>query len=89
MIGKLRKGLDELKLPVNLIPVSDHGMQDVNAGFVSLDSIADSNVRVVSDGPVALIYCRNAIASPSTAFRGRFQGQSRTIGPAAEKSRRL
>src|SRR5271154_3407896 len=59
MIGKLRTGLDALKLPVNLILVSDHGMQDVD-GEVSLGDFDASKVRVVRDGPLALIYCQDA-----------------------------
>lgn len=58
MIGRLRQGLDALDLPVNLILVSDHGMQAVE-GEVTLDGIDASKVRVVRDGPVALIYCRD------------------------------
>jgi len=58
MIGKLRRGLDALGLPVNLIVVSDHGMQTVE-GEVSL-GIDETGVRVEIDGPMALIYCRDA-----------------------------
>ena len=58
MIGKLRKGLDALGLPVNLILVSDHGMQAVD-GEVDL-GIDTSGVRVEMDGPLALIYCPDA-----------------------------
>ena len=61
MIGKLREGLDALRLPVNLILVSDHGMQNVKDGEVSLaGDLGGSNVRVELDGPVAMIYCKNA-----------------------------
>jgi predicted AlkP superfamily pyrophosphatase or phosphodiesterase len=59
MIGKLRAGLDALNLPLNLILVSDHGMLDVD-GQVSLGDLDRSKVRVVIDGPMALIYCRDA-----------------------------
>ena len=58
LIGKLRQGLDALHLPVDLILVSDHGMQEVE-GQVSLGSLDSSRVRVVMDGPIALIYCRD------------------------------
>jgi predicted AlkP superfamily pyrophosphatase or phosphodiesterase len=61
MIGRLRHGLDALKLPVNLVLVSDHGMQEVKDGEVSLaGDINESTVRVQTDGPVALIYCKDA-----------------------------
>ncbi len=59
IIGQLRKDLDTLKLPVNLILVSDHGMQDVSDGEVSLAGDADPSVRIVLNGPVAFIYCKN------------------------------
>lgn len=67
MIGKLREGLDALKLPVNLILVSDHGMQDVTDGEVSLArDIDESKVRVQADGPVALIYCKDVESIEAT-----------------------
>jgi alkaline phosphatase D len=61
MIGKLREGLDALALPVNLILVSDHGMQDVSDGEVNLAADYDAGkVRVVLNGPVAFLYCKEA-----------------------------
>jgi len=67
MIARLRKGLGELKLPVNLILVSDHGMQDVRDGFVNLSrDVDDSKVRVELDGPVALFYCKDKEAIEKT-----------------------
>lgn len=70
MIGKLREGLDALKLPVNLILVSDHGMQDVTDGEVNLAGEFDpSKVRVEVDGPVALIYCKDAEAVEKTYLK--------------------
>jgi predicted AlkP superfamily pyrophosphatase or phosphodiesterase len=66
MIGKLRQGLDALKLPVNLILVSDHGMLDVD-GEVNLGiDIDPSKLRVVLDGPIALIYCKDAATIETT-----------------------
>ena len=58
MIGKLRQGLEALGLPINLILVSDHGMQAVE-GAVSL-GLDESQARVEIDGPLALIYGRDA-----------------------------
>lgn len=56
LVGKLWKGIQELPIPVNLIVVSDHGMQ-TTTGSVNLSELADlSKVRVVSEGPVAFIY---------------------------------
>lgn len=69
MIGQLRKDLDALKLPVDLILVSDHGMQDVNDGEVSLAEDADPAVRIVVNGPIAYIYCKNAETLEKTYAR--------------------
>lgn len=56
LVGKLWQGIQELPIPVNLIVVSDHGMQ-TTSGTVDLAEFADlSKVRVVSEGPVAFIY---------------------------------
>jgi alkaline phosphatase D len=69
MIGKLREELQTLALPVNLILVSDHGMQDVTDGEVSLAGLDSGKVRVELDGPVALIYCPDAAAIEKTYRR--------------------
>jgi predicted AlkP superfamily pyrophosphatase or phosphodiesterase len=66
MIGKLREELEPLKLPVNLILVSDHGMQAVTDGEVSLAGIDTGKVRVELDGPVAFIYCPDATSIEKT-----------------------
>jgi alkaline phosphatase D len=58
MIGKLREGLAALALPVNLILVSDHGMQDVTDGEVIAGEF--DKVRTELDGPVAFFYCKDA-----------------------------
>ncbi len=56
LVGKLWKGIQELPIPVNLIVVSDHGMQ-TTSGSVNVSEFADlSKVRFVSEGPVAFIY---------------------------------
>jgi alkaline phosphatase D len=56
LVGDLWTGIKAIPLPVNLIVVSDHGMQTTE-GYVNLSEYADlSKVRVVTDGPVALIY---------------------------------
>ena len=70
MIGKLREGLDKLTTPVNLILVSDHGMQDVQDGLVGLSEYVDrSRVHIEEDGPVAFIYCRDAETIEKTYLR--------------------
>ena len=54
LVGDLWKGIQALALPVNLIVVSDHGMQ-TTVGSVNLSEFADlSKVRVVTEGPVQL-----------------------------------
>lgn len=56
LIGDLWKGLQATGLPVNLIIVSDHGMQGGNEQ-VNLRDYADlSKARVITGGPYALIY---------------------------------
>jgi alkaline phosphatase D len=56
LVGDLWTGIQATRLPVNLVVVSDHGMQ-ATQGFVNLGDYADlSKVRVVTEGPVALIY---------------------------------
>jgi alkaline phosphatase D len=41
MIGKLRKALDETKLPIDLVVVSDHGMVKEQGDWINLDEFAD------------------------------------------------
>jgi alkaline phosphatase D len=56
LVGDLWTGIKALPLPIDLIVVSDHGMQ-TTVGSVNLSEFADlSKVRFVSEGPVALIY---------------------------------
>jgi predicted AlkP superfamily pyrophosphatase or phosphodiesterase len=56
LIGDLRKRIAGTGLPVNLVVVSDHGMQAVT-GAIDLRQYTDlSKVRVVNEGPFALIY---------------------------------
>jgi alkaline phosphatase D len=56
LVGDLWTGIRAMPLAVNLIVVSDHGMQTTQ-GRVNLSEFADlSKVRVVTEGPVALVY---------------------------------
>ncbi len=56
LVGDLWTGIKALPLPVNLLVVSDHGMQTTQ-GSVNLSEFADlSKVRVVGGGPVAMVY---------------------------------
>jgi len=60
LVGDLWAGIQALPFGVNVIVVSDHGMQAVQ-GAVNLGEFADlSKVRVVTEGPVALIYSPDA-----------------------------
>ncbi len=56
LIGALWAGLQTLPLPVNLIVVSDHGMQTVGQTF-SIGDLADfSNVQVVNNEMLLSVY---------------------------------
>ena len=56
LVGDMWAGIKEIPLPINLIVVSDHGMQNVT-GAVNLSDFADlSGVRVIPEGPILLIY---------------------------------
>jgi len=60
LLGDLWAGIRQTNLPVNLIVVSDHGMQNVG-GAVNLSDYADlRKVRVVAEGPMLLLYSPNA-----------------------------
>lgn len=60
MVGRLWDGIRQISLPVNMIVVSDHGMQNVT-GTVNLSDYADmSQVRVVNEGPMLLLYSPDA-----------------------------
>jgi predicted AlkP superfamily pyrophosphatase or phosphodiesterase len=60
VIGNLFKGLPELKLPVNVIVVSDHGMDTLdNTKAEYLDDAADMKpFLVLGRGPQALLYLK-------------------------------
>jgi predicted AlkP superfamily pyrophosphatase or phosphodiesterase len=56
LVGDLWAGIKALPLPIDLIVVSDHGMQ-TTVGAINLSEFADlSKVRVVTEGPVAFVY---------------------------------
>lgn len=56
LVGDLWTGIQAIPLPINLIVVSDHGMQTTE-GSINLNEYTDlSKVRVVTEGPVALVY---------------------------------
>jgi predicted AlkP superfamily pyrophosphatase or phosphodiesterase len=60
LVGDLWDGIRQTSLPVNLIVVSDHGMQNTK-GTVNLSEFADlSQMRVVPEGPVMLLYSANS-----------------------------
>jgi alkaline phosphatase D len=88
IIGRLHAGLDSLSLPVNLIVVSDHGMQSVDDGEVDLAPYIDpAGVRVVLEGPAAWIYAGDPANVEKTyrALKGkspRFEVYRRAETPA-------
>jgi len=56
LVGDLWTGIQAIPLPIDLIVVSDHGMQTTE-GSIKLSEYTDlSKVRVVTEGPVALVY---------------------------------
>jgi alkaline phosphatase D len=73
MVGNLWRGIKDTSLPVDLIVVSDHGMQSVS-GTINLSDYADlSKVRVINEGPFAMIYAHdqniyNALKNKSPDF---------------------
>jgi alkaline phosphatase D len=73
LIGGLWKDIQALSLPVDLIVVSDHGMQSTQ-GFVNLGDYADlSKVRVENSGAFALIYAPDHATAEQTylALKGK------------------
>jgi predicted AlkP superfamily pyrophosphatase or phosphodiesterase len=73
LVGELWKGIQVLNLPVNLIVVSDHGMQKVE-GFVDLSKFADfKELQVADDGAFTLLYAPNAEIAERTyvALKGK------------------
>jgi predicted AlkP superfamily pyrophosphatase or phosphodiesterase len=58
MIGQLREGIEKTGLPVNLIVVSDHGVEKLDdKKKIILDDFADlSKFRVAGRGPQMLLY---------------------------------
>jgi predicted AlkP superfamily pyrophosphatase or phosphodiesterase len=73
IIGRLHAGLDALSLPVNLIVVSDHGMQSIDDGEIDLSPYIDPSVRVDGEGTVRLIYARDSAGVEKTyrALKGK------------------
>lgn len=68
LIGQLWQGLKATGLPINLILVSDHGMEQMK-GVVNISDGCDlSKVRVVGEGAMSLIY------APDPALREQIYG---------------
>ncbi len=73
MIGRLWTGIQALHLPVNLIVVSDHGMQKIQ-GFVNLSQFADFGKLNVDDaGVFTLLYAPDSETAERTykALKGK------------------
>lgn len=64
-LGTIMRGLKETKLPVNLIVVSDHGMEELKTNpesYIFLDEIlnrGDTTVRISNAGTQAHVYLTN------------------------------
>ncbi|GAB4415044.1 MAG: ectonucleotide pyrophosphatase/phosphodiesterase [Bacteriovoracaceae bacterium] len=56
MIERLRAGIAKTKLPVNLIVVSDHGMQKIGDHIYMTDYMSLDGLRIEGRGPHALVY---------------------------------
>jgi predicted AlkP superfamily pyrophosphatase or phosphodiesterase len=88
LVGDLWAGIKALSLPIDLIVVSDHGMQTTQ-GSVNLSDFADlTKVRVVTEGPVALIYAPDSQTAEQVyaALKGKspkFEVYRRKETPAA------
>jgi predicted AlkP superfamily pyrophosphatase or phosphodiesterase len=65
LMGTLRAGLRELHLPIDLVVVSDHGMEKTQGSWIDLDTFADlGNFTVVG----SLLYA-NADADAEAAYQ--------------------
>jgi predicted AlkP superfamily pyrophosphatase or phosphodiesterase len=87
-IGDLWNGIRGLNLPVNLILVSDHGMQKLD-GFINLAEFADfSGVKVDDSGVFTLVYAPDSEAAEKLyrALKGKspkFEVYRRSETPAS------
>ncbi|WP_276373646.1 ectonucleotide pyrophosphatase/phosphodiesterase [Chryseolinea sp. H1M3-3] len=65
MVGKLRKAIEAIPLPVNIIIVSDHGMEELTENpetYIFLDDIldrSDTTIKVSNGGTQAHVYINN------------------------------
>jgi len=65
LLGYLMQGLKKIKLPVNVILVSDHGMYELEQKeetYITLSkfiNLADTTVRIVNGGTQAHLYTKN------------------------------
>jgi len=68
LVGELWRNLQALNLPINLIVVSDHGMQKVE-GFVDIGPFADfKKVKVDDAGVFTLVYAPDSEAAEQMYF---------------------
>lgn len=73
LLGTLRKGIAATGLTVNLLVVSDHGMQATN-NYINLAEYIDvAKVRLVTDGPLAMLYTADQRTTTETyrALKGK------------------
>jgi alkaline phosphatase D len=65
LMGELWRGIQALSLPVNLVVVSDHGMQATSGALYLRDYADFRGVRLIVNGPLGLIYA----SEPESAER--------------------
>jgi predicted AlkP superfamily pyrophosphatase or phosphodiesterase len=65
LIGRLWQGIQDTRLPVNLILVSDHGMQATPESLNLRDAADLTGMRVITSGPLAFVYTQD----PERALR--------------------
>ena len=73
LVGKLKADLDSLHLPIDLIVVSDHGMEKVQGTWIDLDKFADLT-NFTTDG--SLLYA-NSEADAEKAYNQLKKADSR------------
>jgi alkaline phosphatase D len=76
LVGKLKAQLDSLHLPIDLIVLSDHGMERVQGAWIDLDKYADLS-GFITDGP--LLYANTGSAANDEAAAERVYNQLKKV----------
>ncbi len=85
-LGELFLGLEKLKLPVNTIIVSDHGMQDVESNkTIFIDDVFDlSAFEVIGRGPLMQLYLKKGF--PESEVQKLIMAWDKVSKKGADKS---